>query len=285
MAETLNIAALAQRTGVPAHTLRKWEERYRVLTPARTPGGQRRYSERDVARVDWLRDRLRDGYRIGEAARLLGTRPSESPRGARAVRAAALAAVRRGDHHALESLLDQSFAVLRLEQVLVEVVTPLLQRIGQAWERGEASVADEHLVTAGARAQIERLLADPRGGVRGAAVLACAPQERHELGLMMVAAMMRADGWNVAYLGADTPFADAVRFAARTSARLLLISLALEERIEQLAAELTEVDLPPGLELVVGGAAATRALARSLGARFVGRSLGTSIPALRSLAA
>ena len=67
----LNIAALARKTGVPAHTLRKWEQRYGVLTPARTTGGQRRYTEVDVARVTWLRDRLEDGYRIGQAAALL----------------------------------------------------------------------------------------------------------------------------------------------------------------------------------------------------------------------
>src|SRR5712691_8965040 len=79
----LNIAALAQRTGVPPDTLRKWEQRYQILQPRRTPGGQRRYSERDVARVEWLRERLKEGYRIGEAATLLGaaaTEPADSPR-------------------------------------------------------------------------------------------------------------------------------------------------------------------------------------------------------------
>src|SRR4051794_41287273 len=64
----LNIAALTQRTGVPSDTIRKWEQRYGVLHPERTPGGQRRYSERDVARVEWLKERLHEGYRIGEAA-------------------------------------------------------------------------------------------------------------------------------------------------------------------------------------------------------------------------
>src|SRR5436305_14390624 len=72
MTPTLNIAALTRRTGVPPDTIRKWEQRYGVLTPERTAGGQRRYSERDVARVEWLKARLAEGYRIGEAAALLG---------------------------------------------------------------------------------------------------------------------------------------------------------------------------------------------------------------------
>src|ERR671927_250170 len=73
MSAALNIAALSRRTGVAPDTLRKWEQRYQILRPTRTAGGQRRYSERDVARVEWLCARLAEGYRIGEAAQLLGT--------------------------------------------------------------------------------------------------------------------------------------------------------------------------------------------------------------------
>jgi hypothetical protein len=72
MGASLNIAALSKRTGIPVDTIRKWEQRYGVLHPERTTGGQRRYTERDVARLTWLIDRLQEGYRIGEAATLLG---------------------------------------------------------------------------------------------------------------------------------------------------------------------------------------------------------------------
>ena len=64
----LNISALSRRTGVAPDTLRKWEVRYGVLRPVRTAGGQRRYSEVDVQRVEWLRDRIREGAR-GAVAR------------------------------------------------------------------------------------------------------------------------------------------------------------------------------------------------------------------------
>ena len=50
----LNIQAIARRTGVPAATLRKWEQRYGVLRPERTAGSHRRYSERDVLRAEWV---------------------------------------------------------------------------------------------------------------------------------------------------------------------------------------------------------------------------------------
>src|SRR5215218_9456024 len=99
---SLNIAALSRRTGVAADTLRKWEQRYAILHPARTPGGQRRYSELDVSRVEWLRDRLEEGYRIGEAAELLGDAPVIGRRTAADLRDALLAAVLESDVRAVE---------------------------------------------------------------------------------------------------------------------------------------------------------------------------------------
>lgn len=46
-----NVKAMVQRTGIPADTVRAWERRYGVPRPHRTPGGQRAYSERDIATI------------------------------------------------------------------------------------------------------------------------------------------------------------------------------------------------------------------------------------------
>ena len=284
VANGLNIAALARRTGVAPATLRKWEERYGVLRPRRTAGGQRRYGELDVARVEWLRARLTDGYRIGEAAALLGSADLAPARTPEELRKAIYGALDRTDADALEQLLEHAFAVHPLAIALGEVAVPLLERIGESWAEGALSVAQEHLFSAAVRTHLERLLADSRGGVRGMAVLACAPGELHDLGLLMLAVSLRADGWNVAYLGADTPLADTLTFAERVSARLVGLSVALDER----AAELTAAPLRRGssrrVEVVVGGRAATRTLARALRGRYVGSNLTQAVTALRTLA-
>ncbi len=47
----LSTAQLAERTGVPAGTLRMWESRYEFPTPVRLPGGHRRYSDQDVEQI------------------------------------------------------------------------------------------------------------------------------------------------------------------------------------------------------------------------------------------
>ena len=67
----MSIGEVAARTGMTIDTLRAWERRYRVLTPARTAGGQRLYSEADVARVRLVQRFVAEGWSIpGAVARL-----------------------------------------------------------------------------------------------------------------------------------------------------------------------------------------------------------------------
>ena len=285
MAIGLNIAALARRTGIAADTLRKWEQRYRILQPSRTQGGQRRYSERDVARVEWLRERLDEGYRISEAASLLGTIEVEPARSAPDQLAAILDSLGHGDCGEIGMRLDQAFALLGVDTTLEEVLRPLLETVGERWERGELTVADEHLVSEAVRSRLGYLLGDQGGGVHGVAVLACVAGERHELGLMMAAIALRRDGWKVVYLGADTPLADAAALAARCSARVLGLSLAARELAKPLERALRKTPLPDGVSLVLGGSGSSPALAARLGATHAGAELGGAVEALRAFAA
>jgi DNA-binding transcriptional MerR regulator len=285
MSAGLNIAALAQRTGVPPDTLRKWEQRYRILQPDRTAGGQRRYSERDVARVEWLRERLDEGYRIGEAARLLGTVGVDPGRKASDHLRGILDAVECGEPAEIGMRLDQAFALFGVDATLADVLQPLLQTVGERWEHGTLSVAEEHLVSEAVRSRLGHLLGDAGGGVRGVALLACAPGERHELGLMMTAIALRRDGWKVVYLGADTPLADALALATRLESRILGISLASAKRADAVQEVLAEIGLPDGLALVVGGRGASKAVAARLGGIYAGPELDRAVEAVRALAA
>ena len=285
MSAGLNIAALAQRTGIPPDTLRKWEQRYRILQPDRTAGGQRRYTERDVARVEWLRERLDEGYRIGEAARLLGTVGVDPGRKAGDHLRGILDAVECGEPAEIGIRLDQAFALLGVDSTLADVLQPLLCTVGERWERGTLSVAEEHLVSEAVRSRLGHLIGDAGGGVRGVAVLACAPGERHELGLMMAAIALRRDGWKVVYLGADTPLADALALATRLESRVLGISLANAERADAVEEVLAGDGLPEGIVLVVGGGGASKRVAERLGGVYAGPELDRAVEAVRALAA
>jgi MerR family transcriptional regulator, light-induced transcriptional regulator len=285
LAAGLNIAALAQRTGVAPDTLRKWEQRYRILQPTRTAGGQRRYSERDVARVEWLRARLEEGYRIGEAASLLGTAGVEPARLPREHLKCLVDALDDADTAQIGVRLDQAFALLGVDATLDAVVRPLLETVGERWADDRLSVAEEHLVSEAVRSRLAHLLADAGGGVRGVAVLTCAPGEQHELGLMMTAIALRRDGWKIAYLGADTPLSDAAALAERLGARILGISVATSERAAVLERALRDMHPSTALEVLVGGAAATKSLAKRVGATHAGPALAASVETARRIAA
>lgn len=263
-------------------TLRKWEQRYGVLRPQRTAGGQRRYTEQDAARVEWLRDRLAEGWRIGEAARVLQGTEAPAHATAGSLRDALASAARDGGPADAGAVLDQVFAVLPVEQALTDVIGPAMTEIGEAWHRGELNAAQEHAVTLQVRARLDQLIADARGGVRGLAVLACAPGEQHELGLLMLAVLLRADGWKVSYLGPNTPARDTLAYARQVEADVVCFSVARAETLERLAQE-----LPPRVErqvpVAIGGGAATAAATRALGGRYLGAELTGAVTRLREL--
>lgn len=66
-----NTKAVVQQTNIPAPTLRAWERRYTILSPARSGNAYRLYSERDVATIRWLKERIEAGMSISQAISLL----------------------------------------------------------------------------------------------------------------------------------------------------------------------------------------------------------------------
>ena len=266
----MNIQAVAQRTGVPAATLRKWEQRYAVLKPERTPGSHRRYSERDVARVEWLKARLAEGYRIGEAARLIAGGAGVLPEEPDGLADELVAATASRSFERMAHAIDQAFALFPLEQAITDIVEPALKRVGELWETGQARVVDEHFLTELARGKVRGVLDGAIAGPRGRAVLLCVPGERHEVGLLSLAVLLHADGWGVVYLGADTPLDEAAELARSYETAVLFVSATMDEHADAAEETLQTLALRyPDLEIVRGGAA------------FGGESAVTAVERLR----
>jgi MerR family transcriptional regulator, light-induced transcriptional regulator len=259
----LNIAAVSRRTGVAPDTLRKWERRYGVLRPSRTPGGQRRYDEVDLARVEWLRDRLVEGFRIGAAAALLEDADAAAVATPDGFRDALVATARGPEPQRLVTLVEQAFTLHPVAVAVEEIVSPAFGALGKLSDPDSFAIASEHLLSETVRARLKRMLSDRRPGVRGKAVLACSPGERHELGLLALAVMLQADGWLIAYLGADSPVDSALGLAERIGAEVVCVSFTLQESLERFAAELERLPAGELPSLVAGGPAiaGTRELA------------------------
>ena len=171
------------------------------------------------------------------------------------------------DAVAAHAVLDGLVASFTLETVLAGVVLPYLRELGERWQRGEASVAQEHFASNLLRA---RLLALARGWERGegrTALLACAPGEQHDLPLIAFGLALRGRGWRIVFLGADSPAASIAETAERLRPALVVVSSVTPRGFRR------EADAFAALarehRLVIAGAGAdreTRGVARLLAA-------------------
>jgi len=192
----VRIGELARRTGVTVELLRAWEKRYGLLQPSRTNSGYRLYSPADEERIVRMRRGLADGLAAAEAARAALEEPVLGGGNLSDAAAELRSALEVYDDATAQSALDVLLATFTFETVARDVMVPLLREIGERWERGEISVAQEHFASSLLRG---RLMSIARGWDRGVgprAVLACAPAERHELMLIIfgIALIARVNG-------------------------------------------------------------------------------------------
>ena len=140
----------------------------------------------------------------------------------------------------------------------VDVLGLALNAIGELWQRGELTVAREHLATAITMAQLAwlaPLLAAPPPIPR-LAVLAGTPGELHVVGLRMVADFLEGDGFEVLDLGAATPPDDLIAFVADRRPDVVGLSTALTTHLIGARATIAGLQALPEPPLVmVGGAA------------------------------
>jgi MerR family transcriptional regulator, light-induced transcriptional regulator len=269
----LRIGELSRRVGVSAELLRAWERRYGLLRPARSAGGFRLYSDADEGRVRRMRELLARGLSAAEAARAaLGETEEPSAAtaddargGALSASAARLAATLDGlDEAGAQAALDRVFAFFTLDTALRDILITYLHDLGERWERGEASVGQEHFASNVIRG---RLLAIARGWGHGSgprAVLACAPGELHDLPLICLGLALRARGWSITFLGPDTPVESVAEAVREASPAVVVVSAARRELLAAAIDELARLELGPSL--AIAGAGADAELAERAGA-------------------
>src|SRR5208283_1682379 len=185
----LRIGELSRRAGVSDHVLRAWESRYGLLQPVRSAGGFRLYSEADALRVGRMQAHLARGLSAAEAARaVLGedsgagadpgraAGPHRAPPAAGELAGALRQALDAFDEPAAQAVLDRLVSDLSVTAVLRDVVLPYLAELGERWERGTASVAQEHFASNLIRGRLAGLARGWGNGHGPRAVLACPPR-------------------------------------------------------------------------------------------------------------
>jgi methanogenic corrinoid protein MtbC1 len=110
------------------------------------------------------------------------------------------------DEQRAERVLSEAFALYPPETVCLELLREGLSQVGERWYRGEATVQQEHFTSELAIRRLESLIMATPPPIRPGRILAaCPPQERHTFGLLLLTFLLRRQGWDVLYLGADVP--------------------------------------------------------------------------------
>jgi MerR family transcriptional regulator, light-induced transcriptional regulator len=275
-ASWMPIRELSRRVGVSTDLLRKWEQRYAVLSPQRTAGNHRLYSRVDEARARVMLRHVRDGMPAAQAAELaISTRfriapaaiaPAGIPQVAQTT-TGMQAALERYDETTADQALETLLRISPVTTVIGRVLLPYLHDIGERWRHGQLSVAQEHFATAFIHS---RLLGLARGWDRGLgprALLACPPDEQHTLGLIAFGISLHQIGWRITYLAADTPIPMIAEVASSIHPRVIVMSATTADHLTLALPQLRE--LCPHDTIAIAGAGADQNLARQSAAIYL----------------
>jgi len=256
--ERFPIRTVASLTGVLPVTLRAWERRYGLIRPSRSASGHRYYTRAHVDLIHRVLALTAKGIPISEVRRSLGAEPEARV----ATREAGpwphyiermLRAVRQYDEGALDEIYDEALSLYSIERVTRSLLMPLLAECGRRWERAEGAIAEEHFFAVylrnklGARLHHRR----PPGGHR--LLLACAPGEHHEFGLLFFALALQDAGLRSIVLGANTPLSELAPAALRSGSRAIVISSSVDADGDILNRALPELVAQLRIPVFVGG--------------------------------
>ncbi|MDX2088845.1 MAG: MerR family transcriptional regulator [Kofleriaceae bacterium] len=268
------VKATAERAGVSTHQLRLWERRFGLLSPRRSRGGYRLYSDDDVAILAYVRAQSEAGAVIGELATrgrnaLLAEARRQPPNVS--LPSTELPAASVGDHEALLALLEAGDAIgferalaqstLPLLESLLSFELPLLAEIGRRAMAGTTSVAAEHLASSVVRRRLLHYchnLGLPRGS---RPVLLCTvPGDYHDIGLLTVLAHLLTAGVPVSYLGSNLPLEELEGVIERWKPRAVACGVTAPgvPATRALAERLGEIQTRTGCPIFVGGFEAQR---------------------------
>ncbi len=285
-AERWRIGVLARRVGVTETLLRAWETRYGLLQPSRTASGYRLYGPEDEHRVRAMMAARGRGVPAAQAAaevlahdrstrglgsaddgtppvaHLAGTDPAAVVAGT-AVEAL-LSAMVGYDAATMHSVLDDVLQRMSVESAIRDVVLPFLLRVGDGWQAGSVDVADEHFASDLVRARLAALSIGAGASSGPLALLACAPDELHDIALKAFDVVLQRAGWRTCYLGARTPLASARVAADIVAPDVVVLAGSVPASFSSLRAGLTE--LGRAHRLVLAGGGSTADLAAAVGA-------------------
>jgi MerR family transcriptional regulator, light-induced transcriptional regulator len=261
------IRELAHLTGVKAHTIRVWEQRYHLLAPQRTATNIRFYCDEDLRTLLNVALLSEHGYRISRIALMT---PDQRSREVESVaclpnneqshllQQLVLATINLDDG-LFEQALDTAITADGLETTMLRIVYPFLERIGVLWQTGTVNPAQEHLISNVIRQKVVSAidaLGSCRTSITGQRYVLYLPEgELHELALLFMHYLLRVRGHRVIYLGQNLPTQDLVEVCKLVQPAYIVAVLTVvpeRENLLQYVASLARQH--PGIGLLLYGA-------------------------------
>ena len=220
--DAFTIKDLENLSGIKAHTIRIWEQRYQFLNPSRTDTNIRYYTNEALITLLNIALLHKYGYKISHIdkmkpiemkERILSLTQSEAQL-ERIVNELieCMVDLRIED---FESVLDFQITSKGIEKTITQIIFPFLERIGILWVTSRVNPAQEHLVTNIIRQKlivgIEKT--SPALQANSTALLFLPEGEHHELGILFMYYLLKARGVKVLYLGANVPIKDVLYVA------------------------------------------------------------------------
>jgi len=215
--DSFTIKDLENLSGIKAHTLRIWEQRYNFLKPSRTFTNIRYYSNDELKKVLNIALLNKYGYKISHIDKMDEGQINEKILSLSQMEAQQERIVNDLiknmidlDMNSFEETLDRFILVKGIERAITQIIFPYLEKIGILWMTNHINPAQEHLVTNIIR---QKLIV----GIEGASatlklnksILLFLPEgEYHELGLLFMYYLLKKRGADVIYLGTNVPLGD-----------------------------------------------------------------------------
>ncbi len=205
-------------SGIKAHTLRIWEQRYQLFIPKRKESKHRYYDNEDLKHILRISQLYHNGVKISKIAQL----PASSIRSmameqyigkqnADAYIHRLIEASIDFDEERFEELFEQALKQFGLEVTIIDVMYAFLERIGLLWLTDHVIPAQEHFASNIIKRKIisalDALKTKPSPS-SGTYVLFTPEGEQHEIPLLLNHYLMKASGKKCIYMGVDVPFDD-----------------------------------------------------------------------------
>lgn len=210
---TYSIKDLEQLSGIKAHTLRIWEQRYNLLSPQRTGTNIRTYDDEDlklILNVALLND---NGFKISKIASMASKDIREE-----VIKLTERSLTHDDQIHALticmvemdedrfDMVLSSNIVKLGFEQTMFNIIYPFMSKIGVLWQTGAISPAQEHFISNLVRQKLIVAIDGQASVKSGKKFLLFLPEgELHEISLLFSCYLIKSHGHKVIYLGQSTP--------------------------------------------------------------------------------